>query len=325
LPDALGNVLWRWLSAGCYLGALGWWSRSVLPLTVTGPQIAVLFLLTAPLSIGCLNNGQSNVLLIGLLLAGVAAVGSECWSIGAACLALASLIKVYPVALGLLLSAVYPRKFGGRFLLALGIGAVLPFLFQHSTYVAQQYRHWYELLLADDRVDRPVSMMCSRDLWLLIRVFQLPLSFGFYRGIQLVLAGAVALLCLAGRWTGWPARRLQTMLFGLGIGWMVLCGPATESCTYILLAPVLAWAVLEAWSEPRPMWSRVIPWCSLCLFGVTQTGSWFPAEVRMPFLGLLPLAGLILFAGLMETNIRCLLRSERREGAVVAPRPAQAA
>jgi hypothetical protein len=342
LPEGLGNVCWRWLCAGCYLGALGWWSRSVLPRDLTSPQQAVLFLLAAPLSIGCVNNGQSNVLLIGLLLAGVAAVGTERWGLAGACVALASFIKVYPLAIGFLLTAVYPRKFGSRFLLALGIGAVLPFLLQHADYVAQQYSHWYELLLADNRADRPVSMMCSRDLWLLIRLFHLPISMPTYRGIQLVLAGAVASLCLAGRWwvTGsrirknaggrpatrilanaataaktWQAvksRRLHTMLFGLGIGWMVLCGPATESCTYILMAPVLAWAVLETWLEPRPLWSRVIPWCSLCLFGISQIGSWFPDRVRMPFLGLLPLAGLLLIAGLLETNIRELFKMKTR-------------
>jgi hypothetical protein len=312
LPDGLGNVAWRWLSAGCYLGVLGWWSRSVLPLTLSGAQQSSLFLLAAPLSIGCLNNGQSNVLLIGLLLAGVAAVGSERWSIAGACLAMASLMKVYPLALGLLLTAVYPWKFGSRFLLALGIGAVLPFLFQRSDYVATQYCHWHELLLADNRADRAVSMMCSRDLWLLIRLFHLPISFLFYRGIQVGLAAVVVLLGLAGRWVGWPSRRLHTMLFGLGIGWMVLCGPATESCTYILMAPILAWAVLEAWLEPRPFWSRMIPWCSLCLFGLTQTGSWFPDQVRKPILGLLPLAGVILFIGLLETNIRELIKMKTR-------------
>jgi hypothetical protein len=391
LPEGLGNVCWRWLCAGCYLGALGWWSRSVLPRTLTSPQQAMLFLLAAPLSIGCVNNGQSNVLLIGLLLAGVAAVGSERWSLAGACVALASFIKVYPLAIGLLLTAVYPRKFGNRFLLALGIGAALPFLFQHAGYVAQQYSHWYELLLADNRADRPVSMMCSRDLWLLIRLFHLPISMPTYRGIQLALAGAVASLCLAGRWwvraacirgpqqsssvhsrrncdewvarpesskgvnvlavaptpfgvpqgvppsaqndridtaNAWQAvksRRLHTMLFGLGIGWMVLCGPATESCTYILMAPVLAWAVLEAWLEPRPFWSRAIPWCSLCLFGISQIGSWFPDKVRMPFLGLLPLAGLLLIAGLLETNIRELFKTWREERATNPALPAQAA
>jgi hypothetical protein len=155
-------------------------------------------------------------------------------------------------------------------------------------------------------------MMCSRDLWLLIRLFHLPISFLFYRGIQVGLAAVVVLLGLAGRWVGWPSRRLHTMLFGLGIGWMVLCGPATESCTYILMAPILAWAVLEAWLEPRPFWSRMIPWCSLCLFGLTQTGSWFPDQVRKPILGLLPIAGVILFIGLLETNIRELIKMKTR-------------
>jgi hypothetical protein len=325
LPEGLGNVCWRGLSAGCYLGALAWWSRSVLPRSLTDPQRGLLFFLAVPLSIGCVNNGQSNVLLIGLLLAGIAAAASERWNLAGSFMALAGLIKVYPLAIGLLLTAVHPRKFGGRFLLALAIAAALPFILQRPSYVAEQYKHWYELLVADDRADRPVSPWCSRDLWLLIRLSHLPISFLIYRGIQLGLAAAVALLCLAGRWSASPRRRFLTTAFGLGIGWMVLCGPATESCTYILMAPILAWAVLETWLEPRPLWSRVIPWCSFWLFAVSQVGSWFPDQVRIPFLGLLPLAGLTLFASIVETSIRQLFTGKGEERAAMPSLPAQAA
>ena len=92
---------------------------------------------------------------------------------------------------------------------------------------------------------------------------------------------------------------------------MVLCGPATESCTYILLAPVLAWAVLDAALDRRPLWSRLIPWCGLVLFVFSQTISWFPEQVRMLFLGILPLAGIVLWAGVVEANVRRLLQNSR--------------
>ena len=90
---------------------------------------------------------------------------------------------------------------------------------------------------------------------------------------------------------------------------MTLCGPATESCTYILLAPVLAWAVLEAMLRKGPVWSRMIPWCSFALFGLSQFTSWVPESFRMPFIGVLPAAGVLLLVGLVEASVRDLMKS----------------
>jgi hypothetical protein len=272
-------------------------------------QHAFLFLLAVPLSIGCLNNGQSNVILIALLLASTAAVQTGRWNIAAACVALAVLFKIYPLALGLLFMLIYPGKFGTRFVLAMLVGIVLPFFLQYPEYVARQYGHWCSLMMSDNRHERPISNLCSRDLWLLIRLAHVPIGMLGYRVIQLVLAGGIGGLCLAGRWAGWPQHRLLTMLFSLGGCWMVLCGPATESCTYIMLAPILAWAALEALMDDLPLWSRLIPWCSFMLFGLSQITSWFPENVRMMLLGILPLAGIVLFAGLLETGIRWLFQN----------------
>jgi hypothetical protein len=309
LSERVGNILWRLSNAALYLGAFAWWGRTVLPVCLTQSQQALLFLLAVPLSIGCLNNGQSNVLIIALLLGATAAVQMSRWNLAAGCLALAVLFKIYPIALGLLFSLLFPRKFGSRFYLALILALALPFLLQNPEYVMRQYGHWWRLMMADNRHERPVSDLCSRDLWLLIRLAHVPMTYLGYRLIQLALAGGIGLLCLAGRWAGWSQRQLLTQLFSLGGCWMVLCGPATESCTYILVAPILAWAVLESLIDHRPLWSRIIPWCSFGLFGLSQVTSWFPEEIRMLLLGILPLAGIVLFAGLLETGIRGLFQN----------------
>jgi hypothetical protein len=312
LSDRIGNVLWRLVSAGFYLSALGWWAKAVLPVCLTRSQTALFFLLAVPLSISCLNNGQSNVLMLALLLGSMAAVQTGRWNFAAALLALATLLKIYPGALGLLLALVFPRKFGGRFALALGLCLALPFLLQSPEYVARQYAHWWGLLLLDHRVDRPVSNMVSRDLWLIIRLAHIPIGLLGYRVVQLFLAGGAALVCLAARWAGWPQRRLLTMLFSLAGCWMVLCGPASESCTYILVAPILAWAVLEAYLDQRSWRSQLIASGSFALFVFSQTISWFPENTRMLFLGLLPLAGVVLALSVVESNMRGFFRKPRR-------------
>jgi hypothetical protein len=251
-------------------------------------------------------------------LASTATVQAGRWNLAAGCIALATLFKIYPIVLGLLLALVFPRKFTIRFLLALALGLSLPFLLQRPDYVARQYVHWWDLLMADNRQDRPISNMVSRDVWLAIRLVQIPMSSSGYHLIQLLLGGGVALLSLAGRLAVWPQRRLLTMIFSLAGCWMVLCGPASESCTYILLAPILAWAALEAAMDHRPLWSRLIPWCSFVLFVLSQTTSWFPEQVRMLFLGILPLAGVVLWVGLAESSIRNLFQGPRAVAAAGA-------
>src|SRR5262245_60286200 len=96
LPERAGNVVWRLLSAGAFLGAFAWWLGTVGP----GPaapaprQRGILFLLLVPLALGSLNNGQPNPLLAGLLLAAVAAAARGRWALCAACVALATAFKV---------------------------------------------------------------------------------------------------------------------------------------------------------------------------------------------------------------------------------------
>src|SRR5262249_55129701 len=157
LPDGLGGVLWRLLSTALYLSALYWWGRammqprSLVPFGKRGSQgaairdrtwLALLFLLTIPLSLDNLHNRQSKVLMIAVIMLGVLACGSGYWKCAAACMAIACLFKVYPIAVALLLAVVYPRRFAGRFAVALGIGLLLPFLLQRPGYVLEQYTSW---------------------------------------------------------------------------------------------------------------------------------------------------------------------------------------
>jgi len=309
VPDVLGGVLWRLLNAGTFLGALAWWSRSALPVSLTQNQRAVLFLLIAPLSIGCLNNGQSNPLVLGLLLAAVSGVAGQRWNLTSLCLALASLFKIYPIALGLLLVALYPRHLLGRLALALSLGLLLPFLFQQPSYVATQYSGWLHHLRTDDRHDLPLDLT-YRDVRLLCRVWLEPLSPATYVALQVLAGAGIAGLCLAAR------RRLQASLLavvlGLGCCWMTLFGPATESCTYILLAPSLAWAVIDLWPRGREQ----SPWpqrtagyavlASYLLLVTAQSAVWVRDGKDFRHLGPQPFAGLLLLGVLVVSSMAAI-------------------
>jgi len=298
LPDSLGAALWRLVNAGIYLAALGWWLRALLPPSLTIAQRAALFLLVVPLSVGSLNNGQSNPLVLGLLLAALAAVKTERWNGAAACIALACLFKVYPIAVGLLLALVCPRRFAGKLAAALAVGAALPFALQHGHYVAGQYMSWLEHFQTYDRQCLIVELW-YRDIRLLLRPWLGPLDFWIYTGVQLLAAAGIAAFCLVGRLAFWPRDRLLLLLFALGCCWMTLVGPATESCTYILLAPTLAWALLDAWQTQRSRPALGLFLASYGLFLACQMAVWFPIGRTVHTLGLQPLAGLLLLAGIL--------------------------
>lgn len=93
---------------------------------------------------------------------------------------------------------------------------------------------------------------------------------------------------------------------------MTLFGLSTESATYMLLAPVLAWALLEAWLEPQPFAMRAILVCSYVLLVGTQVAGWFPGMAQqVRSLGPQPFAALLLFGCLLFVALRCLYGPER--------------
>jgi Glycosyltransferase family 87 len=321
-PDHIGGVLWRLLNAALYLTAFAWWCRMVLPRPLTISQQAILYLLIVPLSVGSLNNAQSNPVVLGLLMAGVAAVARGRWNWASVCLALACLFKVYPLAVGLLLAVVHPRQFAGRFLIALLIGLAVPFLLKPSAYVLEQYGNWLHHLQTDDRQHLPADLW-YRDLRLLCLNCHVSLSPAAYRIVQLLAAAGIALFCIAGRLASWEHRRLLTVLFGLGCCWMTLFGSATESCTYMLLAPALAWSLLDAWLRQVPYWLRCGLGASFVLFLVTQTAVWFPGGGRqIHALGLQPLAALLLLVCIVVMEVQNREAERNANGAVLAAQAA---
>jgi hypothetical protein len=303
LPGPVGSGLWRALNAGIYLYGMARWSRLVLPLSLTQSQRAILFLLVVPVSISSLVNGQSNALIIGLLLLGLAAVVEERWNAASWYVVLATMLKGYPIAVGLLLAAVYPRRFAPRLVAALAAALALPFLFQSPEYVASQYGPWIRLMQANERQSWHYDFW-YRDLRLLCQVWLTPLSPRAYLTIQLGAAAGMAGLCMAGRWSGWPQRKLLTLLLALGCCWMTLLGPATESCTYILLAPSFAWAVIEAHQPPRSLPICVLVDAGLVLCSAPQLLLAFSNANAVHNLGPHPLAALLLLTALLTGLVR---------------------
>jgi hypothetical protein len=295
VDERVAGVVWRLLGAAVLVGGLLWCCRAVFPLELMRTQRAVLFLLVLPLAAGNFNNGQTNTFVLGLVLCTFAGAAEKRWTLAAVCIAIASLMKIYPIAIGLLLVVLYPRQFTSRLLTAVGAGLALPFLLQRPDYVQTQYGEWVVCLLGDDRSVRPLDG-CYRDFQLLWRVWLVPLSSLAYRAIEVASGALVALCCLAGRRADWPEIRLLNFVLALSCCWMTVFGPATESATYMLLAPVLGYAMIEAWILPEMRRLRWLLAADYSLFMVAQIEGWFGGGGILRPHGLQPIAGLLFMA-----------------------------
>ncbi len=337
LSERAGGIVWRLLNAAVLFAGFGAWLRTGLPHMLSGRERAIAFLLILPLALGSLNNAQPNPLVIGLLLAAAALIAREHWTAAAACVMLATALKAYPLALGLLLAAAYPRRFAPRLFAALLVGLAIPLVCQRWEYVWSQYVQWLHRLGNNDRKSWPAHM-AYRDLWLLLRICHLRISPGFYTGIQLATAAGAAALCVAARLRGLDRRQVLLAAVALGSCWMTLLGPATESSTYILLAPVLAWAVLSATRRPWQAWGAggaAQPWpAAVCwmpaaawwLFMACTLAGLGPWTNRVHALGLHPLAALLLTAGCVVVTLRALAAAGPGAAAGAGtPPPARAA
>lgn len=311
LPARTGEMLWRILNVGAYLAALSWWSRTVLPFRPNRTQHALLLVLVLPLSMGSINNGQCNPLVIGLLLAATAGAATERWNLTGICLAGACLFKVYPIAVALLLVVVYPRQLIGRLVLFLAAGLALPYLAGRPEYVTAQYLDWFHHMRSEDRSAWPLDLRL-RDLQLFIDVWFTRISLQAYWDIQMLSAAAIALFCLIGRRVQLPPRPLLTLLFAFGCCWMTLVGPVVESCTFIFLIPALAAALVEAWQEERPVPVRALLAASFLIFLLAQIACWFPWHKAFQRLGPQPFANL-LFCGYLVYLARDTLVKHRAE------------
>jgi hypothetical protein len=287
LPDRVACLLWRGLNVAVFLAGVAAWCRWR---RIDFSAAAVLAL---PLAIGGLNNAQVNALDVGLLLLAAVAFGRDRLTLAAVLLSIPVLFKGYPIAMGLLLCLIEPRRFTPRLGVCLLVGGVVPFLCQRPAFVWQEYTTYLSVVRVDDRTQWDI-VAGYRDLHMLLRRFGVPLSLAEYRLVEIVLGAGCAAIVLFGRRKGWDRHAAVTAATSLGLCWMTLAGPATESCTYVVISPVLAAAVLTV--RQRPGWQKGLVAASFVMFTIAAASVWFPGWIAHPIqaTAIQPLAALIL-------------------------------
>lgn len=304
LGDRWGSVLWRWLNLGVLLTGVLATFRAGLPVRLGPGERAAFLLLLAPSAVTSLNDGQTNGLLLGLLLHGVVAAMRGRGPAAGATLAGGTVIKVYPLALGLLLGVLQPRRVLPWLALALVVLFGLPFLLQEPGWVWGQHRALVELLAAEDRTQDLAN--AYRDLRLVTAAMGMPMGDGPFRALGGLAGLGIAVLCWSGRRRGWSMPFTHQLAFSLTMCWFMLLGPSTEKATYILLGPTLAWGLLAAMRARSA--GGIAPWTTanalvLVAHAVSQTPRSWQAEwplLRTP----LPWAALLATAALLAQAAR---------------------
>jgi hypothetical protein len=288
MPAPLAEVLWRLLNVGILLGGVYCWSRWWRP----DWNVGFMLLLVIPLAVGGLNNGQSNAMIAGLLLFAQVWFARGNWWASAAAITVCVFLKEYPIALGLLLALLEPRRFSPRLAVCIVIGLALPYFLRDSNYVTTQYQDWFTRVCSDDRTGVGLSQS-YRDLQQLLFVSGLPLNLRQYR----MLETALALLAAAFVWWNraqWDRRQAVWVCGTLATCWMTFAGPATESPTWVIAAPLLAACTMSAIEQGGWRFGTMLT--SYALFTFAAMIVWFPRWIAGPVheSGVQPFAGLLM-------------------------------
>ena len=291
LPVKTGEIVWRLIGVVLFLCGLSGFVRNAVG-ELSSLRLGLLYLVAAELVIPSVNNGQTNVHLIGVILLGANRVFEDRPWWAAFWFAVAASMKLYPIAAALLFVIVDPRL--GWRLLAICIGiAALPFLGHDSHYVLSEYRECWRFLGLDDRTHTPFLHRAPIDWSIVPRVW-----FDSYPSVTMgkvvsALVGLGMAACVG--FAKFRRSRTDAVVLALGLGavWMTAFGPATELPTYALLAPSMAIAVATASFRNRPIVGTLYWLAYLLIFGAIVRGS-FPTSDIYPCRTLAPL-GAILF------------------------------
>jgi hypothetical protein len=275
LGHRAGGVLWGWLNLAVYGAGLWAFAREVVPRRWSAERTACFLALGALGGLPGLWNGQSNALVVGLLLLGTAALLRRRWWRAAFLIGGSVAVKLTPLAPALLLCALWPRRLAGRLAVVLAVMAAVPFLTRPPDVVLHHYRDWFAHLASSSHKRWPGF----RDAWTVWQVLRSiggepgpidlkePLDSPVYRALQLLTAAAALGWCLWRRRRVRSRRWLATVTLSMGLTWLMLFGPAVEHATYVFLAPPLCWALLEGQGGRAGRWLIRMAFVFIMLLG----------------------------------------------------------
>jgi len=201
------------------------------------------------------------------LFGAVAVVRGQWWR-AALLLAAPVHIKLWPIVAGGLLSVLWPKKMIGRFTIACTALALVPFLTKAPAGVIGYYQAWSGRLI--DRQATAQRFTGYRDAWTIWEQIHRRVDKQAY-----LILEATAGLAVVG-WSLWlrHSRRtdrsdaeIVTYTLAAWASWQLLFGPGTERLTYLIIAPLAAWAVITSFVERRHQWLATAAFLTTFLLG----------------------------------------------------------
>ena len=258
----IGDIVWRVVSWLVFVFAVFRFTRSVVdrPEVV---QLRVAFF-TCLLGLSCVRNGQSTLLMTGLMILCIEAWRLQRYRWASLFVIGAIAVKPLAIVLALLLFAI-SKPMRIPLLVAAAALVVFPFATQSPSYVVQQYSDCIGMLSAASGLGQNQKWA---QLFGLLNVLGVSVSANVQTASR-VLAALVVLGVVVYNSRVLNFQRQAIWLYTLAAIFLMLFNPRTENSTYCMLGPVFGLFIGELVSS-RPTVSKrrqLIAVC-LCVLGI---------------------------------------------------------
>lgn len=239
LPKVIGEITWRWTILIVFASGV---FRLTRLLSQDHRWFLMATLASAGTGAGCARNGQSTLMIAGLMMLAAADLKDQQWWRATVLLSLAFAFKPVSIVLILLVAAIYPQML---WRLAIGMSAVgvAPFLTQRPDYVISQFVACYQ----NSRVAFSVGETGHwAQLFGMLKVAGLDLP----SPVQQIGRLTAAVATLGGCWIAvrkLPANRSAFYLYAISACYLMLFNSRTEGSTYAMVGPVYGVLLAEAW------------------------------------------------------------------------------
>ncbi len=243
LPKPVGEVLWRWTIVGVLAAGVFRFTRLA---SSDDRWFLINTIASAGTAAGCALNGQSTLIITGLMLLAAVDLSEQRWSRAAVLLLLAFAFKPVAIVLVLLAAAIHPPMLW-RLMIGMAVVALAPFLTQHPAYVVSQFvACWENSRIAFSKGETGHWAQ----LFGMLKVAGLDLPSPVQQAGRLTFAVATLFACwLAAKKL--PAARSTFYLYALSACYLMLFNSRTEGSTYAMVGPVYGILLSEAWLQRR--------------------------------------------------------------------------
>ncbi|WP_373653717.1 glycosyltransferase family 87 protein [Schlesneria sp. DSM 10557] len=238
LPHTASELVWRMCMIAVLAGSL---SRMTKLLGGEGRWFFIATAASVVLAWGCARNGQSTLLITGLMIYAAADLSEQRWWRATALLSLAFAFKPLALVMIMLAAVVYPKT-SWRLVIGLIIVGLVPFATQRPDYVISQYQACVQNLDVTFKVGETGYWA---QFFGMLQVAGVDLPSPLRTGIRLVAAASTLLAC-------WQAarhlspQRAALYLFSSTACYLMLFNSRTEGNTYTMVGPVYGALLAEA-------------------------------------------------------------------------------